>query len=213
MELNDFFTGHGVKSNFSTSYKQWQKGLVESSVGTVTMLEKTGMAEPGLGGRFWFCAIQNGVICRKVTFKQSIGTAPFEKVYGIRKELFKFRPFGYRAYMHLNKDKRETGRHAPRAVEAVNLGFATDCNTRGYRFYIEETGTILISNQVKLMRTYTLIGIATWFPHLHDITEMDMMSLDTGGYDWIDFTLEIDLSGFERIYSGCASDPYILRSI
>jgi hypothetical protein len=52
--------------------------------------------------------------------------------------------------MHnLNKDRREEGRHAPKAVEAVNLVFATDCNTSGYKVYIEETGKILISNKVK----------------------------------------------------------------
>jgi hypothetical protein len=50
-------------------------------------------------------------------------------MYGIKKDPYKFRPFGCRAYMHLNKDRIEKGRHAPKAVEAVNLGFATDCNT------------------------------------------------------------------------------------
>ncbi len=90
---------------------------------------KTTITESGLGGRFWFCATQNGVICRNVTFKQSIVTTPFEKMHGIKKEISKFRPFGCQAYMHLKKDSRERGRHAPKAVEAVNLGFATDCNT------------------------------------------------------------------------------------
>jgi hypothetical protein len=61
-ELNDFFTGHGVKNYFSTSYEQWQNGLAESSVGSVSMLGKTAMAESGHGGRFWFCATHNGVI-------------------------------------------------------------------------------------------------------------------------------------------------------
>ncbi len=51
--------------------------------------------------------------------------------------------------MHLNKDRREKRRHAPKAVEAVNLGFASDCNTSGYKLYIEGTGKIQISNQVR----------------------------------------------------------------
>jgi hypothetical protein len=70
------------------------------------------------------------MIYRNVIFKQSIGTTPFKKMYGMEKDVSKFRPFGCRAYMHLNKD-REKGRHAPKAVEAVNLGFATNCNTSG----------------------------------------------------------------------------------
>jgi hypothetical protein len=84
--VNDFFTSHGVKNYFSTSYEQWQNGLAESSVASVSILGKTGMAESGLGGRVWFCATQNCVICRNVTFKQII----VEKMYGIKKDVSKF---------------------------------------------------------------------------------------------------------------------------
>ena len=48
--------------------------------------------------------------------------------------------------------------------------------------------------------------------HLNDITVVDVMSLDTGDYEWIHFTPEIDLGGFEKIHSGASSDSYILRS-
>ncbi len=59
-----------------------------------------------IGGRFWFFATQNWMICRNVTFKQSIGTTPFEKMYGMKNDVSKFLPFWCRAYMHLNKDRR-----------------------------------------------------------------------------------------------------------
>ncbi len=39
------------------------------------------------------------------------------------------------------------------------------------------------------------------------------MSLNTGEYNGIHFTQEIDLSGFENIHSGGSSDTYILCSI
>ena len=93
------------------------------------MLGKTGMAESGLGGQHWSCSTQNGVNCRNVTFKERLGTTPYEKTYGIKKDVSRFKPFGCRAYMHLNKDQRDKGRHAPKAVEAINLGFALDSNT------------------------------------------------------------------------------------
>jgi hypothetical protein len=51
-ELNEFFTENGVKNYYSTLYEQWQNGLAESSVGSVTMLGKTGMAESGLEGPY-----------------------------------------------------------------------------------------------------------------------------------------------------------------
>jgi hypothetical protein len=121
------------------------------------------------------------VICRNVTFKQSIGTTPFEKMYGIKKDVSKFRPFGCRAYMHLNKDSREKGGHAPKAVEAVNLGFVTDCNSSGYKLYIEETGSILISKQVRSDENlYPDRNCDMVSHHLYDITVVHVISLDTG---------------------------------
>ena len=50
-------------------------------------------------------------------------------MFGVRKDVSKFRPFGCRAYMHLKKKQWVRGRHAPKAIK---LGFATDCNTSGY---------------------------------------------------------------------------------
>jgi hypothetical protein len=69
-------------------------------------------------------------------------------MFGVKKDVSKFRPVGCRVYLHLNKERRAKGRGAPKAVEGVNLGLATDCNTSGYKVLIEETGKILISNQV-----------------------------------------------------------------
>ena len=85
--------------------------------------------------------------CRNVTFKERLGTTPHERMFGVKKDVSKFRPVGCRVYVHLNKERRAKGRGAPKAVEGVNLGLATDCNTSGYKVLIEETGKILISNQ------------------------------------------------------------------
>ena len=51
--------------------------------------------------------------------------------------------------MFLNKERREKGKTAPRAVEAINLGFASDLNTSAYKVLIEKTGQILTSNQLE----------------------------------------------------------------
>jgi hypothetical protein len=51
--------------------------------------------------------------------------------------------------MHLNKGRREKGRHSLKAVEAINLGFTTDSNTSGYKLLIEGTKKMVILNQVK----------------------------------------------------------------
>jgi hypothetical protein len=49
--------------------------------------------------------------------------------------------------MHLNKDRMEKERHAPKGIAVINLGFATDNNTSEYKFYVESTLKIVISNQ------------------------------------------------------------------
>ncbi len=57
---------------------------------------------------------------------QQFLTTRYERMYGVKKDASKFRPFGCRVYMNLNKDQREKGRHASKAVEAINLCFATE---------------------------------------------------------------------------------------
>jgi hypothetical protein len=61
----------------------------------------------------------------------------------------------------------------------VNLGFATDCSTSGYKLYIEETGKILISNQVKFDENlYPCRNCNMVSQHLNNITVVDVMPLD-----------------------------------
>jgi hypothetical protein len=59
--------------------------------------------------------------------------------------------------MHQNNKQRAKGQGAPRALEVLNLGMATDCNISGYKLLIEETGKILISNQVRFDETFFLL--------------------------------------------------------
>ena len=73
-KLNDYFNERGIKNYFSTPYEQWQNGLAEASVNSVTMLGRV-MAESGLSGQFCLSATMHGVNCRNATFKERIGTA------------------------------------------------------------------------------------------------------------------------------------------
>ena len=105
-ELNDYFTGHEIKNYFSTPYEQWQNGLAEASVNSVTMLGRPVMAESGLGGKFWFSATIHGVNCRNATLKERVGTTPHKKLFGKKKDVSRFRPYGCRGYMHQNQERR-----------------------------------------------------------------------------------------------------------
>jgi hypothetical protein len=69
----------------------------------------------------------------EMLYVERITNSPWALLYGEKRDVLKFRPFGCRAWMFLNKDRREKGKTAPRAVEVVNLGFASDLNTSAYK--------------------------------------------------------------------------------
>ncbi len=53
--------------------------------------------------------------------------------------------------VYLNEEQRGKGKHILRAIEAINLGFASDHNCHnisGYKLDIPSTKTIVISNEV-----------------------------------------------------------------
>ena len=97
----DYFTSMGVKNYYSAGYEPWQDGLAEASIKSTIMLAKCGIADSGLGAPFWFSAMVNGKDCRNVTYKHRIRNTPYGLLYGEKKDLPKFGPFGCRAYMHL----------------------------------------------------------------------------------------------------------------
>ena len=94
-----------------------------------------------------------------------------------------------------NKERRGKGRGAPRAVEVINLGLATDCNTCGYKLLAEETGKVFIANEVRFNESF--------FPrrnrqmiddHLTNLADIDVVRLDSRGMKWINYDSSVDLN-------------------
>ena len=144
-EVVDFFESMGVKNYYSTAHEQWQNGLPEAAINSVMMLSRTIMVESGLGGRFWFKSALAGCEDRNVTYKARIGTSPWNLMHGEKKDLSRFRVFGYRAWVHLNSERIGKGKHTPPAIEAIHLGFQP--NTSAYSFFIPERNTMMSSHQ------------------------------------------------------------------
>ncbi len=142
-EIIEYFESIGVKNYFSTANEQWQNGLPESAINSIMMLSRTIMAESELGGRFWFKSALAGCEARNVTYKERIGTTPWKLMHGVPRDVSKFRAFGCRAWVYLNSERRDKGKHTPRAVQAINLGF--EPNTSAYSFYIPEKSTIIMA--------------------------------------------------------------------
>ncbi len=103
------------------------------------------MAESGLGGRFWFRAALVARDARNATYKERISTTPW-RMHCEMRDLSRFRAFGCRAWVCLDADRREKGKHTARAVEAINLGF--EPNTSAYCFFIPEKN-LMTSNQAR----------------------------------------------------------------
>ncbi len=137
-----------MENYYATAFESHQDGLAEAGIKSVFTLARSGMAQSGLRGKYWFCAATYGKDCQNVTCKERIKNTPWGLLYGGKKDVSKFRPFGFRAWMHLNKEQREKGKTAPRAVEVVNLGFATDLNTSAYKVLIRATGQVMTTNQL-----------------------------------------------------------------
>jgi hypothetical protein len=129
----------------------------------------------------------------------------------MKKDFSKFRPFGCKAYVHLNK-RREKGKHTPRAVEAIHLGFASDCNMSAYKFNIPSSGKCIVSNQARLdeesfpYRNQDMIR-----GKLDEDNNLEILSVGKLPTRWIDFTLEINLDQYEEGHVG-NGEHYILRS-
>jgi hypothetical protein len=111
----------------------------------------------------------------------------------VKKNVSNFRPFGCKGYVHLNKERREKGKHTPRAVEVIHLGFASDCNMSGYKFYIPSSGKCIVSNQARFdeksfpYRNQDMIsGKLAEDNNLENLSEVHWTR-------WIDFTPEINL--------------------
>ena len=64
---------------------------------------------------------------------------PLMRMYGAKKDISKFRAFFCQTYMYLDSETRAKGKHIPRAVETINLGFAAAHNISGYKLFIPST--------------------------------------------------------------------------
>ena len=68
-------------------------------------------------------------------------------MYGEKKDVSRFRAFGCRAWAYLDKQRREKGKHTPRAKEAIYVG--VNDNMSAWAFYIPEDRKIMPTNQAR----------------------------------------------------------------
>jgi hypothetical protein len=203
----------GNKNYLRTPVEQWQYALSEASTKSVLLLTKAEMSESGLAGKFWFSASTRAKNCRNVTFKHRLGTTPNTKMYGKKSDVSKFRPFECRAYVHLIKERRAPDKHTPRAVEAIYLGFASDCNMSAYTFYMPSTGQLMYSNQAKFdEELYPYRNQDMIEGMLADDHNVDILSQLQKDVKWIEYNDRINLHEFEKVHVSASADYYTWKS-
>ncbi len=69
----------------------------------------------------------------------------YQAIYGEKKDVSNFRAYGCRAWVYLDKQRREKGKHTPRAMEAVYAGFVP--NMGAWAFWVPEDKKIITTNQ------------------------------------------------------------------
>ena len=116
-----FLESKGIRNHFSIPKEQWQNGAAESTINSIMTTARTVMAESGLGGRFLVKAAKAGNDARNVTFEERIGMLPYQAMYGEKKDVSEsdFRAFGCGAWVYLDKQRREKGKHTPRAKNII----------------------------------------------------------------------------------------------
>ena len=116
--------------------------------------------------------------------------------------------------MHLNKELHEKDQHMPKAIQVIHLGFTSDLNTSGYKFLVDGTGKILVSNQGKFDEDlFPYHNRKMIDNHIDNLMSVDNLTTEPEHYQFVQFGPDINLNKFEKICSGESSDSYILSSL
>ena len=166
------------------------------------------MVESGLGGRFWFRSALAGRDARNATYKERIGTTPWRRMHGEMRDVSKFRAFGCRAWVYLDKERRENGKHTPRAVKAINLGFKT--NTSTYCFFILETNKLMTSNQAKFDEYCFPFRNQKMVEKYQSDNSTDILYKTPSDVNWIPYN-RLHIANYTRVHFDSASDVMVMR--
>jgi hypothetical protein len=206
----EFLESVGVKNYWSTSYEPWQNGAAEASVRSLMLCGRATMAESGCAGKFWFRSSVNGKDARNATYCSRISTTPHMKLFGVPKDVSKFRAFGCECFMYLNKDRRDPGKHTPRARCMIYMGFASDSNTSGWKLYDIEKNKFYISNQVKFNERVFPMRTEASLNHFAEDTATDILSYSTRGV-WLPYDTDAQYDAYTTVKYYSSSDELILK--
>jgi transposase InsO family protein len=126
---NDRFTTYltvmGIQREMSTARTPQQNGVAERANRTIMEAARSMLHASGLPYTFWEHAVMTAVYLRNRSPTKALTDAtPYEAWRGEKPDLSHLRVFGCRAYMHLDKTKRN--KLQPRSIPVIFVGYATE---------------------------------------------------------------------------------------
>jgi hypothetical protein len=167
------------------------------------MIARTVMTESGLGARFWFKAASAGKDARNVTFEERI-----RMMHSGKRGFSDLRTFGCRTWVYLDKQRREKGKHTPRAKEAIYVGFAN--NISAWAFWIPEDKTIMALNQVKFCEYGFPFRTRKMLDQFISDNLTDILYQHTSDVTWVRYT-KLHVCNYGQVHYDTMSDVVVLK--
>jgi hypothetical protein len=109
--------------------------------------------------------------------------------------------------MYLNKDRREKGKTAPRAVEVINLGFATDFNTSSYVVYDPALDKLRTTNQLTFDEGFYPYRKESLIKKLDEVgDEIDILFKASSPIKWLEYDPTVSLMNYTKVHMGSGTD-------
>jgi hypothetical protein len=142
-----------------------------------------------------------------VTHKERIGTTPWRLMHGGKKKRIPISRIR-RAWVFLNNERRENGKHTQRALEAIHLGF--EPNTSAYSFFIPKKNTIMSSNQAQFNETVFPFWKKKMVEQYQFDNSTDILFRSPSDVKWIPYN-RLHIGNYTRVHYDSTSDVMVMR--
>ncbi len=128
-------------------------------------------------------------------------------------DVSQFRAFGCWAWVYLDADSREKGKHTASAVEAINLGL--NPNRSSYCFFIPEKDNLMTSNQARFDEFSFPFRKQKMVEQFQSDNSTDMLYINLSEVKWIPGPIpfnKLHITNYTRVHYDSTSDVVVACS-
>jgi hypothetical protein len=133
---------------------------------------------------------------------------PHQAMYGEKRDVSDFRAFGCRAWVYLEKQRREKEKHTPRAKEAIYDGVSN--NMRVWALWILEDKKIMTSNQVKFTEHEFPFWARMMVDQFLSDNATDILYQHASDVTWVPYN-KLHVGNYEKVHYDTMSDVVVLK--